>query len=485
MSRAAFEAYALTPRERPAWRETVVFFAVFAVLLLGAHLLSGKPFERPHTDASRYIDYAVSLHEFGVFGLTIGDHSKAPAPSNANAPLYPAYVAGLMWLDPGLKDSIYCWNERDPVTKQLANDICDVNVAFFLVVQGILAIVTLLLVFLLTLKLTKRPAVAWIAAFLAWSAGILAEFQVLFMTEIFVLPLFIGMMLCIARAYSTRHLVWIGAIGVLLGVLTLTRPTYLYLFYGFVLFFLVYLAIARNRIAAVSLTLLVVSFAAVTAPWSLRNKAQLDTWALSGGDYAEIVLMQRFTYNRMGWPEVATAFVYYLPDFGDSLSAQLFPARYYDKLGWEGESYYRVANDRQEFLKEAEKAGGKENLIPYWIRTEMIGNAPKNLAVSAALAWRGSFVAKYWGLVGAIAFVALLIATIRQRSYMLLLVSAPVLYMIAFHAGLSVSIPRYNLPIMALCATAMAYYIGRVSFDLMTRNDFPAKKYREAFNVSA
>lgn len=37
--------------------------------------------------------------------------------------------------------------------------------------------------------------------------------------------------------------------------------------------------------------------------------------------------------------------------------------------------------------------------------------------------------------------------------------AAPLLFMVAFHTGCQVSIPRYNLSLIALYALAMAWYI--------------------------
>jgi hypothetical protein len=48
----------------------------------------------------------------------------------------------------------------------------------------------------------------------------------------------------------------------------------------------------------------------------------------------------------------------------------------------------------------------------------------------------------------------------RRKDYSILIMAAPLLFMVAFHAGLSVSIPRYNLPLIALYALAMAWYIN-------------------------
>lgn len=484
ISHADVQRSLVAERSRTSWREVALFVTVFTVILLGLRLGNDEPFATPHTDATRYIDYAVSMNEFGVFGLTFGDLSKKPKPSNANAPLYPLFIAGLMKLDPALADTIYCWNARDPKTRLPANTHCVANVNTFLIAQGILTIISLLLVFILALQLLSRPVAAWTAAFLAFAAGVFAEFEILFMTEMLVLPMFFGLLVFVLQFYEKPIWQWALAIGLTLGLLTLVRPTYLYLFFAFGVVFVALSVVRRNRAVLSSLAALIIGFAILTTPWSYRNKVQIGEWALSGGNYAELILMQRFAYNRMSWPEVATAFVYYLPDFGDSLAEQLVAPACYDKLGWDGQSYYRQGVDRREFAKEVEKAGGREHLVPYWIRTELVGNAPKNIAVSAVLAWRGTFVAKYWGLFGFIAFVSLLALSIRAKSYALLVVSLPVLFMIALHGAVSVSIPRYNLPIMALYAAAMSFYLSRFGYTLMTVSNFPAPKYREAFRPS-
>jgi hypothetical protein len=83
----------------------------------------------------------------------------------------------------------------------------------------------------------------------------------------------------------------------------------------------------------------------------------------------------------------------------------------------------------------------------------------KHALVSLPLAWRAIFVSKYWGVAGLLCFVFVLIRRVRDGDRALLLASLPAWFMVAFHALVSISIPRYNLALIPLYAYAMAWTV--------------------------
>lgn len=431
------------------------------VLALGVGFATRSTEHRFQGDDLRYIDYAVSLNQYGVFGLGHGAEGTPP-PGNANAPLYPMMIAAFMAVDPAFAESLTCVHFNGPEAG------CPENFDRFLVFQTGLALVCLVLIYLTAVRFSGRRVDGWLAALLAAGTGLPSEFANAFLTEILVLTEFCALLLFCLNLYKTGQRRWVVAIALTLAMLTLTRPSYLYLAYGFMAFFLGLMA-ARPRAWRAGLLRAVVLAAVFTlavAPWALRNKIQFDSFALTSGGYAEAILVQRINYNQMSWPEVGAAMIYWLPDFGDSLGEAIFPAAWTERLGWNDQSYYAQGyNTRIDQL--TAELGGRDRILGYLIRNDVL--TLKHAAVTLALAIRGMFVAKYWGMAGFLATLVLLIHTIRRGDYSLVVIALPLMFMVGFHAAISVSIPRYNVPLVALYALSMGWAIRKLGHDIHRR----------------
>lgn len=428
------------------------FFAFF-VIFFSALWFMQPSFEEPYVhkdDDTRYITYAVSLYHHGVFGFSGSDISKIPEPANANAPLYPAFVYGFMRLNEDLAKSLSCLIDHGELYD------CPQDFELFFRAQLFFALASLFLIYLIAVRLSKDRMQGWVAALVVLASGVFQHYTTIFMTEIMILPLFCALGLFTLLLYQEKKLIWAVACAVTLGLLTLVRPSYLYLFYAFALALFFMFCVRPSKKRVLRFAFLIVGFVITISPWALRNKAHFDSYALTTGGYAEAILIQRVNYNEMSWPEIGVAMVYWLPDFGDSLARQLFSSDLYERLGWDEGTYYGQGyDDRLNAL--SKELGGQDKILSYLIKTELL--SLKHVAVSVPLALRGVFISKYWGLIGFVAWLSLVIWSLRRRQFDLLVLSLPAFFMVAFHAGLSVSIPRYNLPLMMLYAPAMAWYI--------------------------
>ena len=427
-----------------------IFFLIFCALIL----FVTRPASHESIfkgDDLRYVSYAVALHEYGVFGLSNKNHiDYPPQAGNANAPLYPFLIAGVMKLDQKFSESLICVNRQEP-----AKD-CPQDFDVMFIVQNVLALLSLFLIYMLAYYFSGYRIMGWLTGFFALSSGVFQEYGFTFLTENLVLPAFCALLLFCLLLYQRgdlRFLVWIG---VTLGVLTLVRPSYLYLFYGFAFMFAGLWAFQKHRRAGMRFLVLAAVFTICVAPWAIRNKLQFDSYTLTSGSYAEAILIQRANYNQMSWAEIAVAMIYWFPDFGDSLAREIFPQQLHARLGWDKGTYFAQGYERQiETL--SRDLGGHDKIMPHLIREEIL--SLKHIAVSIPLALRGTFIAKYWGLIGFIAFIALSAHMARRRNYTLLVMAAPLFFMVVFHAGLSVSVPRYNLPLIALYSLSMAWHV--------------------------
>ena len=463
--------------EKISWRELVVLSVVISLLLFAFQGIKGNSVD-PQADEKRYIFYSTALYEHGVFGLYYeqqdvpGFFEKHPdkpfAPTNANVPIYPMFVTGLMFLDRDFAETLVCFAHN--VDGKGDIEACPSHYETVVIAQTLVSLVALLLVYMIALRLSRNRAMAWVSVFGAVISGIFTEFSTQFMTEIVILPVFFALMHLTLVFYDDRRLRWVFALGAVLGLLTLIRPSHLYLFYGFVLFFVGMIAVVRTKATFVRTLVLILGFVLCVSPWAMRNYNHFGSPKLTAGTYAGLVLSERIAYNRMSYAEWGASFLYWFPDVGDSLSEKFLPPSLYNKLGWEDGTYYRTYS-KQIYFQNLEEAGGNDALLVYLLKEEILPDIVKHVMVSIPLALRASFVAKYWGVVGFIAFLVLLYTTMRRKDYRLLVMSLPVLYMVAFNAGVSVSIPRYNFPLIALYAFAMAWAVCSVSFRIYKPKD--------------
>jgi len=426
-----------------------VAFLIALSLILGLVFMSPP---RPHDDALRYIAYAVNLHDHGVFSLAIEPADTPPEPGSGHVPLYPAWLAAVAALDGDLHDTLVCL-----VAEQGARQPCQLNLGLIVAAQLVLAGIFFACVWLLAKRLSGNLWIAWLAAFCALLARNPLQYANQLLTEALLLPLLALFTLFLAIAYQDRRPRWMLAAGAMLGLAAMTRPAYAYLFYAMTGVLLI-VAFARwRRTLLLASLLFAVAYSVVVLPWMVRNKALFDRFALTTV-YAGDILAQRIAYNRMSWAEFGVSFIYWFPDVGDHLAHVLFPRRYSDKLSWDPGSYYvTVAPDIYRDI--VKKVDDPEEIVPFLLRTEILAHPIKHALVSLPLAFRAMFISKYWGVAGLICFIVFVIRQLKRGDYTFLVLSLPIWFMVAFHALVSVSIPRYNLALIPFYAYAMAWVI--------------------------
>ncbi len=406
------------------------------------------------SDGYTYLAVAKDLADTGIFGDAAfkgsADLQGAQGQGMFFAPLYPALVAGVMKLDPVFYENVACHlSAGNPAD-------CSNDMGLFRVVQSVLAALSALLVWLAAWVLTHRYGVAWIALILALDAEAYAYYTAQIMTENLVFPLFTAACLSAAAAWRyQRAALWLAA-GVALGLVSLTRPSYLYLFYAALPALLVSLLFLKDISMHRKMTwplLFLAGFAIAAGPWVVRNGLSLGEYGISKG-YAPFILVQRISYNDMNWTEWRASFVYGLPDFGDSLAEDLFESEDYTRLSFDNpDGFYLRGNGllRGETL---EKAGSEENYLPYLMQTYVIGDLYKHVMVTLSLAWRGMWVSKYWGLITIPIFLGVFLSAIRTKWAAFIIFSLPPWFMLGFHAFTSVNVVRYNLILIPCLAIA-------------------------------
>lgn len=417
-------------------------------VMVGAHPPAGPP----ESDARFYSRLALGVTDFGVYGEYRGA-SQTPTPAMEVLPLYPLLVAALVRVDDGLGDSLRCaLGSRDASR-------CARDYGLLVRVQTALLAAAAWLVWLTAWTWTRRVDVAWLALLAAGVAGVLPEFASAALTENLSLPLGGLLMLGLAGLLrGVRVARAVPMLGVALGLLALTRPSYWYLLLAVAAVAALLCAVPRWRPRGLPLALAAALGLALVSPWLARNWLVFDTPAISAGPYGGRTLIQRVTYNDMRVDEFAAAFIYWLPDFGDSLARALLPATSYRRLGWEDDSFYRESVRR---VHRALRAGPGATDLGRLLREDVLGRPLAHARATLALAWRGMFIGKSWGLVAWLCALVVGLRAWRAGSRSLALLFAPALFLCLFQAAVSVSIPRYNLLLLTPLALVMALQLAQ------------------------
>jgi len=433
---------------RAGGREWAIAAAIaLACLLFG--LLTAKPTSLRDYDQPLYLGIAQDLAVTGTYTNGRGGQGE---PGAFAAPLYPALIAGLIPFSPALARAAAACVRAAPVDELAA---CPADLGLLLPVQVALATLTLVLCWRTGLAVTGRPAVAW-GALLAAGLGTVeyAVYARTAMTEALGLSLAaLAGLLLVVLVRSPRLPAALG-LGVSLGLLTLTRPEYLYLVAALGLVGMAALAVTRRF--GVALLAAVLTAALVIAPWSVRNERLFGTPMPTYG-YAGAILAERMAYEAMRPGEWVALWLYALPSFGPAAARMTFPARDIERLGWEErpDTFYMVGigQAQAELRRDAPDPADQ---VSYLVR-RFVAPAPLHfLAVTLVMAWKGLWVRKYLSLVGVPFFLVMLVRAIRQRDGTALAFLLPPTFILLLHAATTVSTPRYSLVLIPAYATALA-----------------------------
>lgn len=435
-----------------AWLALVASVAVIALQT------APKPDRPIYADELEYLTVSRNLAIHGVFSDRAFSPAAAPPPTAFFAPATPFLYALLLKADPRLAGSIACQldHPQDAVQK------CTIAYGRLMrLVMGALAALGLWGSWILARSLGFAATGAWIALAVVAAAGTHAYFARHFLTEsplLAVFPFFLALLARATEPGRNSRCDWI-ALGLVMGVLALIRPSYAYQTYA-VLLALPLLrrfrdADSTGAFGTAPSTWAALGYAAAVLPWMLRNSLAVDAFALTAG-YDHYILIQRMIYNQMTWSEWAMAWIYWLPDFGDSVAGKLFGESAVRKLSLVEPSGYHGAGNPPVPPHLAVQPDGSAVTLGYLLK--VIAMDPlKHGLVTLVMAWQGLWAGKY------ITFVAVLLSPpglwLMARSRRLrgfLVIAAPVLFMVGFNAFVSVSVPRYNLPMLWVSALVFA-----------------------------
>jgi hypothetical protein len=440
--------------------------AVFALLAFGllALAIASRPTKRLNDfDQSFYTTIAYDLDRHGVFSNGMFDGvdstSAMPPPGMFFAPLYPLLVLATTKVDARFAVAFTCAVEANHGKRK--GEECDIYARpihllhAFLLAAAVLAIAA-----------AAEIIVGWAAAFylagMFATAGFAMEAELFsyIMTESLTIALFSVLLLVAllaARSGAARH--WVLS-GVTLGLLCLTRGSYLVLAIALPALVLMGrqgLFGSPMRFGLRQISAFGFGLALIVAPWLARNAMSIGQFRFSE-EYGSAALVERFAYNSMTPSEFALAFPYCVPAVGPLVVDSVFGPETMRRFNWarEGGFFHQGRKHRLELV---EQHGRLDPVIGNIVQEELRENWWRYLLVSIPIAWCGMWVAGVWSLVLLPFFALALVQMYRSRRPLLFLYSAPAIVMLGLHAAVANHYSRYNLGLIGPLSIGAAMVI--------------------------
>jgi 4-amino-4-deoxy-L-arabinose transferase-like glycosyltransferase len=434
----------------------------FAVLVTA--IVSQLPKTLSDFDQSFYLTIAYDLNRHGVFSNGVFDNVNStrdkPSPGMFFVPGYPLVVLAAMKLDARFAKAAEC--SVTAVNQQTEASDCEPYATPVRVIHAALLALGVVAIAFAASLIFPSTRVFWITGVLT-TAGLATEAFIFsyVMTESLTFSLYSVTMLFATLAWKRGKLTWWALTGLLLGLLCLTRPSFVVLIPGVLLLIAAgsYLLEAKTRPSAWKSAAVFVTVVVLTiGPWILRNHVSVGKWGLTE-EYGSAVLIERFAYNDMTPMEFVTAFPYCTPGLGDLLFDQRYGRDSMHRFVYHTRnSFFHVGRGRRDML--VKEHGRLDPLIGDIVREEMRTDWWRHLIVSIPLAWCGLWAGWIVGLVIVPLFAWAGVRAVRKREPVLLLYAAPAIMMLGLHGAVANHYTRYNLILIGPLAAGAAWIIS-------------------------
>jgi len=438
---------------------------IILTFLIGTFYITDRV---PFADENVYLGHAYSVYSNGVFG-TVDKKTGDSEPGARVAPLYPAMSAGIMLVDKDFARSTEC----HLASLRVEERNCPDKFSTIKIFQLILFAFCSGYIWFLLVKISDSKLFAYLATGLLLFSGTPFHYADYFLTEsLYLGPAFI-FLLTLSIAIVQQNLKYAAISAIFLAFTALTRPTYLYLFYMLLLIFPLMFLFTKKYFpdtrSFISFSLVfLITFSLAIAPWMTRNMMYFDKFAITVG-YSDKPMSTRVAHNAMNNMEYLAGWVYWLPDFGDSLAEKLFGYENIHRLSFSSpESFYPAGRkkvvQRINMAMNAETSAEKyssrlDALLKIYIFPDMLNHAK----ITLLLAWRGFFVEKYFAIIGLFFLIWAIAGGIKDpHARYFHVIILPPLALLFFQAAVSVSIPRYNFILLLPLSIAMS--LGIMTF---------------------
>ena len=432
-------------------------FAILVFVVLAAAILSQPGKWLSDFDQSFYLTIAYDLDRHGVFSngafdATDSSHS-APPPGMFFGPGYPWVVLAAMKIDARFAEVVACIVER--------REGCEVYALPVLLLHALFLTLGVLAIAHSAQLLFDSRRVFWLSGALA--AVSLLPSRDLFsfvMTESLTFCLYSVAALGLVLAWKTARTRDFALAGCALGLLCLTRPSFLALLPVVAALSVLHgyrFAAPEKKRPWTQAAVLVLGFALVVGPWLVRNAVSVGKFGLSE-EYGAATLIERFAFDDMTWREYLLAFPHCLPGVGPPIVASLFGSDAMDRFQYDKPGSF-FATGRARRIALVEKHGRLDPIIGEVFREELRNNGWRYVLVSLPLAWCGLWTAGIWSLALVPLFGWACLRALRQSKPLFLLYAVPPLVMVGLHGAVANHYTRYNLILIGPFAAGAAWII--------------------------
>jgi hypothetical protein len=438
----------------------IVAFVTLSALILNRPAWTLQDFDQPF-----YITIAYDLDKWSVFSNgrlgEIDSTSARPQPGMFFGPVYPSLILGAMKLDARFAEAVRCSVEairdhRDEATCE-PYELPMRLLNAFLLALGIVAVAsTAELIFPRRWIFLLAGALALTAA--AFECGIFSYI----MTESTIFSVYSVFAWATVLAWRSARVRHFALSGGLLGLLCLTKPSYLVLFPCVVLLslFYAYRLADRREPQAARLLAFSLAFGCVVGAWVARNSVSVGKLGFTE-EYGSAALIERFAYNDMTAREFFQAFAYCTPGIGEAVfdavegTDSMHRFVYHTK-----DSFFHVGRDRRDAL--IAQYVRLDPLISGIVRDEMRASWWRHLLVGVPLAWCGMWAGWVASLFLIPLFAWACVRSVRERQPLLMLYAAPAVVMLGLDALIGNHYTRYNLILIGPYAVGAAFVISAI-----------------------
>jgi hypothetical protein len=441
-----------------------VAFATFAFAVLAVLIVSRPARPLGDFDGPFYITIAYDLDRYGVFSngtqSLVDSTLVRPDPGMFFGPVFPLIVYAAMELDPRFAEAVRCSVEADREHRDEAT--CEPYTLPIRLIDAFLLALGATAVASAAQLIFRRRGIFLLAGVLTLAAlAAEADLFRLVMTESAIFAIYSLFAWTSVRALCTNGRADFALAGALLGILCLTKPSFLALAPLVAATSFLYLrswAKPPQPHAWRGVLVLMLALACVLGAWATRNLLSVGKFALTE-EYGSAALIERFAYDDMTAREFFQAFPYCVPGIGDLAFDPVYGTDSMHRFVYHTPgSFFHVGRDRRDTL--LGEHGRLDPLIGGIIREEMRENWWRYLAVNVPLVWCGMWAGSYTSLVLLPLFAWACWRAIRAREGLFLLYAAPAVLMLAVHAAFGNHTTRYNLILIGPYAVAAAGIIS-------------------------
>jgi hypothetical protein len=443
-----------------------IVFGLLVFAVLATAILSRPEKWLGDFDQSFYLTIAYDLNHHGVFSNGVFDKVNStvavPSPGIFFGPVYPWLIVAATKIDGRFAQAVDCSVQAGASAPGSVQ--CDVYALPMHIMHAALLTLAVLAIALAAELIFTSSAVFWLAGSLATVALLpSADLFSFVMTESVTFSLYSIAALALVQALKASSVARIVLVGLLFGLLCLTRPSFVVLApvaMGLIAINDIWFSNVRWRAVLIHGFAFVLAWLVIVGPWLARNAVSAGKWGLTE-EYGSAALIERFAFDDMTTREFVLAFPYCLPGIGEPVVNWAFGpqamARFvYDRPG----SFFEVGRLHRDKLVEAH--GRLDPLIKDLIGDEMAQRWWRYLLVSLPLAWCGMWVGGWLGLALVPLFGCACVMAVRRSKPLFLLYAAPAVVMLALHAAVANHYTRYNLILIGPFAAGAAWIMAQI-----------------------